>query len=181
MGNGAASLQAALPVQAWHTSLEDGHPLRALAREHLRCDDGQTWEWDGVVWTPRTPANSPVSRTGHAMAYDAGRNRVVLFGGATVAPTTALGDTWEWDGAAWSQATPAHAPAARHAHRMAYDAARGRSVLFGGDRLGALVGDGRGHVPWRVHHILRQRVLFIEQQARVRGDLLHASAPIGAL
>jgi len=45
---GAASLQAALPVREWHSSLEDSHPLRALAREHLRCDEGQTWQWDGV-------------------------------------------------------------------------------------------------------------------------------------
>ncbi len=45
---GAASLQAALPVQSWTTSLEDNHALRVLAREHVRCDAGQAWMWDGV-------------------------------------------------------------------------------------------------------------------------------------
>ncbi len=45
---GAASLQSALPVAQWSSSLEQSHPLRALAREHRRCDAGQSWLWDGV-------------------------------------------------------------------------------------------------------------------------------------
>ena len=39
-----------------------------------------TWEWDGNVWTQRTPAQSPPAR-GVALAYDSARGRIVLFGG----------------------------------------------------------------------------------------------------
>ena len=40
-----------------------------------------TWEWDGNTWLERSPTTSPSVRFGHAMAYDAARQRVVLFGG----------------------------------------------------------------------------------------------------
>jgi hypothetical protein len=69
-----------------------------------------TWEWDGVTWTHRTPAASPPARGGHAMAWDAARQRVVLFGGYA---NDFLSDTWEWDGVTWTQRTPATSPAAR--------------------------------------------------------------------
>jgi len=60
------------------------------------------------------------------MAYDAARQRVVLFGGSGYA------DTWEWDGILWVQRAPASSPSYRQSHAMAYDAARQRVVLFGG-------------------------------------------------
>jgi hypothetical protein len=43
-----------------------------------------------------------------------------------------LSDTWEWDGANWTALAPAVSPPVRHSHSMAYDAARRRTVLFGG-------------------------------------------------
>ena len=42
-----------------------------------------------------------------------------------------LGDTWEWNGASWSQRS-ATGPSARSHHAMVYDRHRGRTVLFGG-------------------------------------------------
>jgi hypothetical protein len=42
-----------------------------------------------------------------------------------------FGDTWEWDGARWT-ASPAKGPAPRALAGLAYDSARGRTVLFGG-------------------------------------------------
>ncbi|MCA8973686.1 MAG: hypothetical protein KDC98_03145, partial [Planctomycetes bacterium] len=65
-----------------------------------------------------------------ACAWDTARSRLVLFGGAS--DVARVGDTWEWNGADWSRATPAHAPAARDASAMAYDPGRGVVVLFGG-------------------------------------------------
>jgi hypothetical protein len=65
------------------------------------------------------------------MAYDAARQRVVLYGGQGVGgsyPTS----TWEWDGVAWVQSTSTTNPGTRANHTMAYDAARQRVVLFGG-------------------------------------------------
>jgi hypothetical protein len=50
----------------------------------------QTWEWDGQAW--RIAAGLSIGRTGHAMAWDPDRQRVVCFGGST--PGNALADTW---------------------------------------------------------------------------------------
>src|SRR5262249_58787461 len=92
-----------------------------------------TWEWDGANWLQRLPAQSPPPRWAHALAYDAVHGRTVLFGGAnsTFIPS-AYGDTWEWDGSNWFQRVTSPAPSARFLHALAYDSARGRTVLFAG-------------------------------------------------
>jgi hypothetical protein len=43
-----------------------------------------------------------------------------------------LGDTWTWDGSTWTQQHPVPSPSARTDASMAYDAATGTVVLFGG-------------------------------------------------
>lgn len=91
-----------------------------------------TWEFDGSTWTQLAPALSPPARTGHAMVYDSGRRVSVLYGGKTPNNNNPLADTWEWNGSAWTQATPANSPPARDGHAMAYDPARRRVLLFGG-------------------------------------------------
>jgi hypothetical protein len=60
------------------------------------------------------------------MAYDARRRRIVSFGGRG-----AGGETWEWDGRAWTR-VHASGPPARDHHAIAYDTRRGRVVVFGG-------------------------------------------------
>lgn len=75
-------------------------------------------------WRPLGP---PSGRVEHALAYDFGRARTVLFGGF---PTS--NDTWEFDGASWRHVTTATSPAARSEHAMAFDISRGRTVLHGG-------------------------------------------------
>jgi len=63
-------------------------------------------------------------------AFDAGRERLVVFGGYVAG--TYIGDTWEWDGSAWTRiAVPG--PSARNSPALVYDEARGQIVLFGGD------------------------------------------------
>ena len=58
------------------------------------------------------------------MAYDSLRQRLVLFGGVGPFPTL-YGDTWEWDGAAWSQRTPARSPPGARGYSVAaFDASR---------------------------------------------------------
>jgi hypothetical protein len=97
----------------------------------------ETWEWDGTSWLKRTPAGAmPPRRTHHAMAYDAARRRVVMFGGIGPLGFCAgcyLQDVWEWDGAAWVDKTPAAKPPGRYACALAYDSARSRVVLHGGN------------------------------------------------
>lgn len=93
---------------------------------------GGTWEWDGHTWILRTNSG-PLARSDHAMVYDAARGRVVLFGGhrSSGGFFERLGDTWEWDGNTWTQRAST-GPSARDMLAMAYDAGRGRVVLFGG-------------------------------------------------
>ena len=106
--------------------------LFAGANEYYFFDFGDTWEWDGAHWIERSPIASPPARFGHAMAYDAARGRVVLFGGYSFLSGLALSDTWEWDGTAWTAATPATSPPGRLGESMVYDSARQRIVMFGG-------------------------------------------------
>jgi hypothetical protein len=57
-------------------------------------DYDDTWEWDGSSWT-QSAFTGPVARCCHRMAYDAGRNQAVLFGGYNNDDAGFLGDTWE--------------------------------------------------------------------------------------
>lgn len=91
-------------------------------------------DWQQIV----TPT-SPPGVGGHATAYDAARDRLVLFGGATA--TGRVNTTWLFDGITWSQATPASSPPARAGHPMAYDLGRQRVVLFGGVGVGGALND----------------------------------------
>ncbi|MGE3540534.1 MAG: kelch repeat-containing protein [Candidatus Tectimicrobiota bacterium] len=73
----------------------------------------------------------PPGRDFHAMAYDANRQVVVLFGGSG-AGGTLLNETWEWNNTRWTLKNTLHKPSARVGHRMVYDSTRQVIVLFGG-------------------------------------------------
>ncbi|MEM7205591.1 MAG: kelch repeat-containing protein [Planctomycetota bacterium] len=83
-------------------------------------------------WTERNPTNAPSPRTAHGLAYHAGTQQVVLFGGC--GGGLCFGDTWLWDGQDWTL-SPAMGPAPRFGHVMTYDSERDRIVLFGGGDL----------------------------------------------
>lgn len=100
--------------------------------------DNETWEWAGETWVNKTPSRSPPQRRGAAMA--ARGSNVVLFGGATDRgpPNFGdryLGDTWEWDGATWTELSPPSSPSPRASSA----ASLGATVLLQGG-----VGDGAG-------------------------------------
>lgn len=92
----------------------------------------------GGEWILRSPAARPSARFGSAMAYDAARGVVVLFGGGVPG---ADAETWEWDGTNWSKKLPANSPSPRYYHAMAYDMVRGVTVLFGGSNAGVPLGE----------------------------------------
>lgn len=94
---------------------------------------GDTWTFNGVNWT-LAATTGPAPRRAHSMAYDPSSRRVLLFGGLN-AGGGPLGDTWEWDGAAWIQRTPAQSPSARPLAAMVFDEVHGHMVLFGGGYL----------------------------------------------
>ncbi len=102
-----------------------------------------TIEFNGTAWSIRS-TTGPSGRTEPAMAYDAGRQRVVLFGGANAGGV--LGDTWEWDGTAWVQRATTGIPA-RRASQMTYDFRRHKIVLFGGIEPGSS-GNKRDTYEW---------------------------------
>jgi hypothetical protein len=109
-----------------------------------RCND--VWEWDGTgagTWTNRTPAASatqPSPRMYHAAVYDAGRKKMVVFGGYTGTGTAATGsyvdETWEWDGATatWTKVTPASGKSIPYYTsgyiNLIYDAGRGKVIAY---------------------------------------------------
>ncbi|MBI5764277.1 MAG: immunoglobulin domain-containing protein [Planctomycetes bacterium] len=87
-------------------------------------------ECDIASWKLRSTATAPSQREWHAMAYDSSRGLSILFGGeGATGPVN--GETWQWNGSAWTQRLVA-GPAARSRHAMVYDASRAVVVLFGG-------------------------------------------------
>jgi hypothetical protein len=82
-----------------------------------------------LLWTQRQDIG-PRPRVKHGMAYDAARQRTLLFGGDMFGGHL-VNDTWGWDGVNWTQLEN-RGPSERRGHAMTYDAARSRVVLFGG-------------------------------------------------
>src|SRR5205085_12529 len=88
-----------------------------------------------VQWTQRS-SSGPSPRWGHTMAYDAARGETLLFGGSYYDGSWHWpGETWAWNGSTWMQRSSS-GPSPRESHAMAYDAAQGVTVLFGGYNAG---------------------------------------------
>ena len=93
----------------------------------------ETWENDGANWILRGnigPVGVPNSGITIAAVYDSQRQRTVVVRGDNSNFTT---QTWEWDGTNWAQRSSG-GPSPRQNHAMAFDSARGVTVLFGGYR-----------------------------------------------
>jgi galactose oxidase-like protein len=94
-----------------------------------------TWLWDGTNWTQHFGGTGPQPEGVEyaAMVYDSAQQQVVMFGG--LSPINgAGGDTWLWNGTNWSPAELVNkGPASRYSSSMAFDAAHGQVVLFGGN------------------------------------------------
>jgi len=94
----------------------------------------ETWEFNAATktWAQIVTTGAPPPRGAFALSYDAQRRRIVLFGGD--GSSGFLNDSWEYDGAArtWTQVATSQAPAPRAGSAMAFDAALGKTVLFGG-------------------------------------------------
>lgn len=99
-----------------------------------------TWAWTGSTWVPRPSVLAPAGACAAQLAPDA-QNHLVAFGGSQNGGKY-TGDTWTWNGA-WSRVVTPVAPASRSFQGMVYDAARSKTVLFGGtlQQGGARAGD----------------------------------------
>ena len=96
------------------------------------------WSFDGTKWTDMKITNTPGARYGAQIAVDPRDNHLFLFGGlgvktdGTIQTQIYKDDTWEWDGAAWTQLTTDGAPFARENGAFEFDPGRNNLVLFGG-------------------------------------------------
>lgn len=55
----------------------------------------ETWQFDGAAWKQIYTKETPPGRQGHALFYDAVRQRVILFGGFGHEAQKNINDTWE--------------------------------------------------------------------------------------
>jgi cysteine-rich repeat protein len=108
-------------------------------------DCADTWTWDGFAWTELTGASQLQARRGQAMAYDAGRGRVVVYGGrrsgqAFSGAPPIYRDMWELDGSTWVrlQADGAGDNEDEGATCLAFDRARGALLSVDADPTIAL-------------------------------------------
>jgi hypothetical protein len=92
------------------------------------------WRWTGSEWTVLSDAGPPIRNLG-GVAYDARRNRLVMYGG-THSQNLSYDDTWEWDQASGWQQKEVSGPGTRDHVEMVYDATRERVVLYGGQLPG---------------------------------------------
>ena len=93
--------------------------------------NNQTWVLGQNNWTQLITANSPPAVFAHAMAYDAGRECLVMFGGLND-QFLAVNETWELFNGDWTNVTPMDSPEARFSHTLTYDQVTGCMVLIGG-------------------------------------------------
>jgi hypothetical protein len=96
--------------------------------------DDDTWEYDGLNWSPVATPDAPGPRWAYALAYNPITEKVVLFGGyGPVYPTgSPLADTWEYDGANWVETSPAVSPTANEQFILTYEGSSQKVLLFGG-------------------------------------------------
>lgn len=114
----------------------DSHADRIILFGGLSADGGNNETWvfrmTNHQWTQRFPAISPSARSDLAMAYDAGADRTILYGGSVPE------DTWAYDYASntWTQMAPSSSPGVFGGALMTYVPSAGRVVLFGGYTYG---------------------------------------------
>jgi hypothetical protein len=123
-----------------------GHTMVALGDGELLVFGGRsyqgsaeiflddTWIYDtGTRLWREVAGPGPLARAQHAMAYDATRDEVLMFGGYVGGAFT-YGDTWIFDigGERWQRLEPASAPTARAGAVAVFDAVADLFVMFAG-------------------------------------------------
>ena len=124
-----------LAMAAYDTTRKQVVLFGGLPIGHEDTAFSDTWVWNGSTWSGALPVTSPSRRFAAAMADDAARGEVVLFGGESYR-FALVADTWVWNGTSWTQRCgPGQVPCGpspRAVHAMAYDTDRKRVVMFGG-------------------------------------------------
>lgn len=106
------------------------------------CNDLWSLNLDESRWSHVEPSGAPPPpRHGHSTAYDTQRDRWIVFGGTNasgfVPDPTRFNDVWALsrdDGLTWTELAPSGTPpSSRAGHVSAYDGARDRVLVFGGN------------------------------------------------
>ncbi len=118
-----------------HCLVYDGQRRQVILLDGYQPPDlperGEVWSWDGRQWH-LIPGTGPAARSLSGAVFDSRRKKIVEFGGVgNSGYDDTKGDTWEWDGKNWRQMTDTGIGTRDH-HAMAYDAVRGKTVLYGG-------------------------------------------------
>jgi hypothetical protein len=92
------------------------------------------WSLSNNTWTQLTPAVMPSARRYSNIGVDTFNSQILLYGGQDGSSTTALDDTWQWDGTTWQQLAPSVSPGGLMWHGMTFDVLRNLTVVFGGRR-----------------------------------------------
>lgn len=96
-----------------------------------------TWRFRAGEWEEVHSPETPSARYNHAMAFDAVRREVVLFGGdGDLYHVSVYADTWSFDGEQWNRNSTPSTPGRLTRHAMAYDESRGLVVISGGKKSG---------------------------------------------
>jgi hypothetical protein len=133
-----ADLPYAMP-----TSLGGTHLTFDQARDQLLLFDASSevaemWTFQGTKWI-KLSTTGPKQHFGAGFAYDPRSRTSLLFGGECSGGFCDFGDTWSWDGQAWTELHPIKAPPAGPA-QMAFDAGSNQMILL--TRSGTWAWDG---------------------------------------
>ncbi len=91
----------------------------------------QLWTWDGDRWE-QVAGDGPTAHVVTGIAWDEGRDVLVRYGGIPLPEQECAAETWEWDAlTGWVQIDVEPPPACDHA-KLAFDVARGVTLLTGG-------------------------------------------------
>lgn len=137
----AAQWQQAAPAQA--PSARSGHSMAfhpptgsvlVFGGSAGFATSSETWSYDGVSWSLLAPTVSPSAKVGNELVYDTGRGVVVMYGGMSTSffGGPSVDETWEYDGATWTQVFPTVTPGGLGNYGACYDSIRSRYVLYGG-------------------------------------------------
>jgi hypothetical protein len=91
-----------------------------------------TWVLTGQSWFEAVTMATPSVRLGASLVYVDNLAVCLLFGGSNPNTLLSLNDVWTYDGLGWNLVNPTSPPPPRTGHGMAWDANRGRVVVFGG-------------------------------------------------
>ena len=126
------------------TSYDPNTASVLMAAGYNDFDLGDTWRWHGntATWEPVLNAGALTPRHAPGLVYSLVQNTHVLFGGGhDIAGYFNQTFLWNVASSTWQLIVPGTSPAGRAYSPLAYDANRGRVVLFGGYAYGSLYGD----------------------------------------